>query len=186
MANQQPPAPNSAGFQCYPGTDMTGMEMDLLRELMRKAERNNMMAATMTIHQAEQVHHKGNKGKQQTAQQGGKNSANVNSGAPQGVYQWPADAGRGPKTSYIPEDDPWAEKAPEYTQGSVPKANPPVLQIFGNVSQGTPPVNLPPAATAMGQSGSAGFPEFSAAALGTESKFPPANSKSSPGPPPNQ
>ena len=78
MANQQPPAPNSAGFQCYPGTDMTGMEMDLLRELMRKAERNNMMAATMTIHQAEQVHHKGNKGKQQTAQQGGKNSANVN------------------------------------------------------------------------------------------------------------
>ena len=186
MANQQPPAPNSAGFQCYPGTDMTGMEMDLLRELMRKAERNNMMAATMTIHQAEQVHHKGNKGKQQTAQQGGKNSANVNSGAPQGVYQWPADAGRGPKSSYIPEDDPWAEKAPEYTQGSVPKANPPVLQIFGNVSQGTPPVNLPPAATAMGHSGSAGFPEFSAAALGTESKFPPANAKSSPGPPPNQ
>ena len=48
---------------------MTGVEMEL-RELMRKAERNNMMAATMTIHQAEQVHHKGNKGKQQPAQQG--------------------------------------------------------------------------------------------------------------------
>ena len=164
MANQQPPAPNSAGFQCYPGTDMTGMEMDLLRELMRKAERNNMMAATMTIHQAEQIHHKGNKGKQQTAQQGGKSSANVNSG----VLQWPADAGRPPKTGYIAEDDPWAEKAPEYTQGSVPKANLPVLQIFGNVAQGTPPVNLPPAATATGHSSSAGFPEFSAAALGTE------------------
>ena len=179
MANQQPPAPNSAGLQVYPGTDMTGMEMDLLRELMRKAERNNMMAAAMTVHQAEQEQHKG-KGKQQTAQQGGKSSANS---AMQGGYQWPPTTGRPPKTSYEAEDDPWAEKAPEYTQGSMPKANPPVLQIFGNVSQGTPPVNLPPAATAMGHSGSAGFPEHSAAALGTESKFPPANAKSSPAPP---
>ena len=181
MANQQPNAANSAGLQVYPGTDMTGMEMDLLRELMRKAERNNMMAAAMTVHQAEQEQHKG-KGKQQTAQQGGKSSANVNSSM-QGGYQWPTTTGRPPKTNYGAEDDPWAEKAPEYTQGSVPKANPPVLQIFGNVSQGTPPVNLPPAATAMGHSGSAGFPEHSAAALGTESKFPPSNAKSSPAPP---
>ena len=171
MANQQPPAPNSAGFQAHPGTDMTGVEMDLLRELMRKAERNNMMAATMTIHQAEQEHHKG-KGRQQTAQQGGKSSAN--SGVISGGYQWPTTTGRPPKTNYDAEDDPWAEKAPEYTtHGSVPKANPPVLQIFGNVAQGTPPVNLPPAATAVAPCASVGFPDgfpqHSAAALGTES-----------------
>ena len=49
--------------------------------------------------------------------------------------------------------------------------NPPVLQIYGNVQQGTPPINLPLAAAAMGKSG---FPEHSAAAMGTESKFPPA------------
>ena len=53
----------------------------------------------------------------------------------------------------------------------MPKADPPILQIFGNVQQGTPPINLPPATTATGKSG---FPEHSAAAMGTESKFPPA------------
>ena len=39
MANRPTPPPNSAGMECYPGTDMTGVEMELLRELMRKAER---------------------------------------------------------------------------------------------------------------------------------------------------
>ena len=51
----------------------------------------------------------------------------------------------------------------------MPKADPPVLQIFGNVQQATPLINLPPAAAAK-----SGFSEHSAAALGTESKFPPA------------
>ena len=64
--------------------------------------------------------------------------------------------------NYDPDDDPWA---------AAPKADPPVLQIFGDVQQGTPPINLPPAATAMPKSG---FPEHSAAAMGTESVFPPA------------
>ena len=62
-------------------------------------------------------------------------------------------------------DDPWA------VEGAVPKADPPILQIFGNIQQGTPPNNLPPAATATGK---CGFPEHSAAAMGTESTFPPA------------
>jgi hypothetical protein len=30
---------------------MTGVEMELLRELMRKAERNQMMTQTMSLHQ---------------------------------------------------------------------------------------------------------------------------------------
>jgi len=38
MANQPPPAPNSAEMAVYLGTDMTGVEMELLRDLMRKAE----------------------------------------------------------------------------------------------------------------------------------------------------
>ena len=76
-----------------------------------------------------------------------------------------ASSGRPPKMNYDPDDDPW-------TVGSaVPKADPPVLHIFGNVQQKTSPINLPPAATAMGKSG---FPEHSAAGMGTESNFPPA------------
>ena len=67
-----------------------------------------------------------------------------------------------------PDDDPWA------VGSAAPKADPPVLHIYGNVQQGTPPINLPPAATAMGKSG---FPEHSAAAMGTESNFPPAKGK---------
>ena len=38
MPNQPPPAPNSAGMAVYPGTDIIGVEMELLRELMRKAD----------------------------------------------------------------------------------------------------------------------------------------------------
>ena len=43
------------------------------------------------------------------------------------------------------------------------------MQIFGNVQQTTPLIDLPPAATAK-----YGLSEHSAAALGLESKFPPA------------
>ena len=77
----------------------------------------------------------------------------------------PGSSGRPPKTNYDPNNDPWVEAQ----QRTIPKADPPILQIFGNVQQTTPLIDLPPAATAK-----YGLSEHSAAALGLESKFPPA------------
>jgi len=57
----------------------------------------------------------------------------------------PASSGRPPKMNY-PNDNPSA--AENLQQGAVSKPDSPILQIFGNVQQGTPPINLPPAATA--------------------------------------
>ena len=51
MPNQPPPAPNSAGMAIYPGTDMIGVEMELLRELMHKAEPNQIITQILSLHQ---------------------------------------------------------------------------------------------------------------------------------------
>ena len=52
----------------------------------------------------------------------------------------PVASGRPPKMNYDPDDDPWA------VGSAAPKADPPILQIYGNVQQGTLPINLSPAA----------------------------------------
>ena len=135
-----------------------------LRELMRKAERNQMMTQTLSLHQLEHKHAPDPRQAEWNAQKAaGQWPGWKGTGPPpKSVNPPPALSGRPPKMNYDPDDDPWA---------AAPKADPPVLQIFGNVQQGTPPINLPPAATAMPKSG---FPEHSAAAMGTESVFPPA------------
>ena len=171
MANPPPTPPNSAGMACYPGTDMTAVEMELLRELMRKAERNQMMTQTLSLHQFEHKNAPDPRQAEWNAQKAAGQWAGWKATAPPPKsVNPPASSGRPPKMNYDPNDDPWAA---ENFQGAVPKADPPILQIFGNVQQGTSPINLPPAATAQ-QPAKSGFPEHSAAALGTESKFPPA------------
>ena len=167
MANRPTPPPNSAGMECYPGTDMTGVEMELLRELMRKAERNQMMTQTLSLHQLEHKHAPDPRQAEWNAQKAaGQWPGWKAAGPPPKSVNPPASSGRPPKMNYDPDDDPWAAVGT-----TAPKADPPVLHIFGNVQQGTPPINLPPAATAMPKSG---FPEHSAAAMGTEAVFPPA------------
>ena len=142
--------------------------MELLRELMRKAERNQMMTQTLSLHQLEHKHAPDPRQAEWNAQKaaGQWPGWKATGPPPKSVNPPPASSGRPPKMNYDPDDDPWAAVGT-----TAPKADPPVLQIFGNVQQGTPPINLPPAATAMPKSG---FPEHSAAAMGTESVFPPA------------
>ena len=140
--------------------------MELLRELMRKAERNQMMTQTLSLHQLEHKHAPDPRQAEWNAQEAaGQWPGWKGNGPPPKSVNPPASSGRPPKMNYDPDDDPWAAIP------TAPKADPPVLQIFGNVQQGTPPINLPPAATAMPKSG---FPEHSAAAMGTEAVFPPA------------
>ena len=140
--------------------------MELLRELMRKAERNQMMTQTLSLHQLEHKNAPDPRQAEWNAQKAAGQWPGWKATAPPPKsVNPPASSGRPPKMNYDPNDDPWAA---ENVQGAVPKADPPILQIFGNVQQGTPPINLPPAATATGKSG---FPEHSAAAMGTESKF---------------
>ena len=167
MANRPTAPPNSAGMECYPGTDMTGVEMELLRELMRKAERNKMMTQTLSLNQLEHKHAPDPRQAEWNAQKAAGQWPGWKAAGPppKSVNPPPASSGRPPNMNFDPNDDPWAAET------AVPKADPPILQIFGNVQQGTPPINLPPAATAMGK---CGFPEHSAAAMGTESTFPPA------------
>ena len=138
--------------------------MELLRELMRKAERNQMMTQTLSLPDPRQAEWNAQKAAGQWA--GWKATA-----PPPKSVNPSASSGRPHKMNYDPNDDPWATE--NLQQGAVPKADPPILQIFGNVQLGTPPIDLPPAATAQ-QPAKSGFPEHSAAALGTESKFPPA------------
>ena len=138
--------------------------MELLRELMRKAERNQMMTQTMSLHQLEHKHAPDPRQAEWNAQKAAGQWPGWKATGPPPKSVNPS-SGRPPKMNYDPNDDQWA------TESAVPKADPPILQIFGNVQQGTPPINLPPAATATGKSG---FPEHSAAAMGTESTFPPA------------
>ena len=141
--------------------------MELLRELMRKAERNQMMTQTLSLHQLEHKHAPDPRQAEWNAQKAaGQWLGWKGTGLPPKSVNPPASSGRPPKMNYDPDDDPWAA-----IPTTAPKADPPVLQIFGNVQQGTPPINLPPAATAMPKSG---FPEHSAAAMGTEAVFPPA------------
>ena len=153
---------------------MTGMEMELLRELMRKAERNQMMTQTLSLHQLEHKNAPDPRQAEWNAQRaagqwpGGKAAGPPPKSVNPPAQNPTASSGRPPKMNYDPDDDPWAVGT------AAPKADPPVLHIFGNVQQGTPPINLPPAATAMSKSG---FPEHSAAAMGTESIFPPAKGK---------
>ena len=140
--------------------------MELLRELMRKAERNQMMTQTLSLHQLEHKHAPDPRQAEWNAQKAaGQWPGWKGNGPPPKSVNPPASSGRPPKMNYDPDDDPWAAIP------TAPKADPPVLQIFGNAQQGTPPINLPPAATAMPKSG---FPEHSAAAMGTEAVFPPA------------
>ena len=130
--------------------------MELLRELMRKAERNQMMTQTMSLHQLEHKHAPDPRQAEWNAQKAAGQWPGWKATAPPPKsVNPPASSGRPPKMNYDPNDDPWA------AEGVVPKADPPTLQIFGNVHQGTPPINLPPAATAK-----SGFPEHSAAAMG--------------------
>ena len=141
--------------------------MELLRELMRKAERNQMMTQTLSLHQLEHKHAPDPRQAEWNAQKAaGQWPGWKAAGPPPKSVNPPASSGRPPKMNYDPDDDPWAAVGT-----TAPKADPPVLHIFGNVQQGTPPINLPPAATAMPKSG---FPEHSAAAMGTEAVFPPA------------
>ena len=133
---------------------------------MRKAERNQMMTQTLSLHQLEHKHAPDPRQAEWNAQKAaGQWPGWKGNGPPPKSVNPPASSGRPPKMNYDPDDDPWAAIP------TAPKADPPVLQIFGNVQQGTPPINLPPAATAMPKSG---FPEHSAAAMGTEAVFPPA------------
>ena len=119
--------------------------MELLRELMRKAERNQMMTQTLSLHQLEHKHAPDPRQAEWNAQKAaGQWPGWKAAGPPPKSVNPPASSGRPPKMNYDPDDDPWA---------AAPKADPPVLHIFGNVQQGTPPINLPPAATAMPKSG---------------------------------
>ena len=127
---------------------MTGVEMELLRDLMHKAERNQMMTQTLSVHQLEHKNVQDARQAEWNAQRAagqwpGYAMQGKGAALPPKSVNPPASSGRPPKGNYDPDDDPWAA---ENQQGAVPKADPPILQIFGNVQQGTPPSNLPPAA----------------------------------------
>eukprot|EP00435_Cladocopium_sp_Y103_P066234 s851_g28.t1 len=144
--------PGVDATQPVPGTDMTGVELDLLRELMRKAERNQLMAHANSLHNLEHKNLQDPKKAEWEAQQRSQWPMPGYAAAAKTTVQAPPQnsmPGRPPKTSdanYDPADDPSVTGIPE--SGKPPKADPPVLQLFGNVAQGVPPVNLPPAATA--------------------------------------
>ena len=80
----------------------------------------------------------------------------------------PASSGRPPKRNYDPDDDPWAA---ENQQGAVGRRKRLFCRFLGMCNRGDRQAtfHLQPAATAK-----SGFPDHSAAAMGTGSKFPPA------------
>eukprot|EP00435_Cladocopium_sp_Y103_P013088 s2767_g3.t1 len=145
MANP-PKNPGVDGTQPIPGTDMTGVEMDLLRELMRKAEHNQLMAHANSLHNLEHKTMQDPKKAEWEAQRS----------------QWPMPGyaaaakitvktplqnsmpGRPPKTSAANYDLADGPSVTGISEGHVSKANPPLLQIFGSVTQGTV-ANFPPA-----------------------------------------
>ena len=115
MANQPPTPPNSAGMGCYPGTDMTGVEMELLRELMRKAERNQMMTQTLSLHQLEHKNAPDPRQAEWSAQKAAGQWPGWKATAPPPKsVNPPASSGRPPKMNYDPNDDPctWISPSP--------------------------------------------------------------------------
>ena len=97
--------------------------MELLRELMRKAERNQMMTQTLSLHQLEHKHAPDPRQAEWNAQKAaGQWPGWKGNGPPPKSVNPPASSGRPPKMNYDPDDDPWAAIP------TAPKADPPVLQ----------------------------------------------------------
>eukprot|EP00435_Cladocopium_sp_Y103_P007132 s4868_g2.t1 len=102
--------PGVDATQPIPGTDMTGVELDLLRELMRKAERNQLMAHANSLQNLEHKNLQDPKKAEWEAQQRSQwPMPGYAAAAKTTVQAPPQNSGRPPKTSdanYDPADDP--------------------------------------------------------------------------------